>query len=365
MAETYDRELKDIFAVQEEMARAIVAALRVELSASGEPLVARATADPCRVRSCIGRAATSGAQPARVGLRRAIEYFDWAIARDATYASPYAGLADAHLLLMLFAGGSPQQELPLARAAAARALALDSTSAEAHAAMAHVLFAFDWNWEGAGREYARAIALDPGDATIRQRYAIYLLDQRRFDEAASELTEALAIDPLSAPITMTLGRVHVSARQPDKALPHLRAALELNPQLSFAHQQIGHAHLQQGMHVAAIDAFRRAALISGPGDSAQLAYAYAVSDRRAEADVILRDLLESSKRRYLPPFGVAMALAGTGDKDAAFRWLERGYQERAAYMDMLAVTPAFDPLRGDPRYKSLLGRMRLQPSARD
>ncbi|MEO6525969.1 MAG: tetratricopeptide repeat protein [Gemmatimonadaceae bacterium] len=359
-AEKYDRELEDIFAVQEQIARAIVAALRVKLSASGGPLVTRRTSDPVAYELYLkGRYFSS--QPASAGLRRAMDYFERAIARDSTYASPHAGLADAHLLQMLFAGGSPRQELPLARAAAARALALDSTLGEAHAAMAHVLFAFDWNWEGAGREYARAIELEPGDATVRQRYAIFLLDQGRFDDAASELTEALAIDPLSPRINMTLGRVHVSARRSGEALLRLRAALELNPQLSFAHQQAGHAYLQQGKRVEAIEAFRRAALINGPGDSAQLAYAYAVSNRRAEADVILRDLLASSKRRYVPPFGVAMAFAGTGDRDAVFRWLEQGYDERAAYMDMLAVTPAFDPIRSDPRYASLLRRMRLQP----
>jgi len=139
------------------------------------------------------------------------------------------------------------------------------------------------------------------------------------------------------------------------------AALELNPELSFAHQQLGHAYVQQGMVVPALAAFRRAALLSGPGDSAQLAYAYAVSHRRTEAEAIVRQLLASGVRRYVPPFGVAMAYVGLGNNDAAFRWLERGYEERAAYMDMLNVTPAFDPLRTDPRFGRLLRRMRLRP----
>lgn len=359
-AETYDRAPTDIFAVQEDIAQAIVGALQVKLGGPGRPLVRQGTADSAAYELYLkGRYFSS--RPTGATLRRAVGYFEQAIARDSAYPAPYAGLADARALLVLFAGSSPREELPRARVAAAKALALDSTLAEAHAALAHVLFAFDWNWPAAGREYERAIALDPGYATGRQRYGIYLLDQGRFDEAAAALTEALAIDPLSAPITMTLGRVEVSARRPGRAVPRLLAALELNPELSFAHQQLGHAYLQQGMVDPALAAFRRAALLSGPGDSAQLAYAYALSHRRAEAEAIVRQLLASGARRYVPPFGVAMAYVGLGDSDAAFRWLERGYEERAAYMDMLNVTPAFDPLRADPRFGRLLRRMRLRP----
>ena len=363
-AETYDRKLVDIFAVQEEIAQAIVHALRVKLGGSTAPLVSRRTTDPVAYELYLkGRYFSS--RPSREGLDRAISYFAQAIARDSTYSSPYAGLADAHILRVLFAGRSPRDELPLARAAAAKALALDGSLGEARAALAHVLFAFDWDWPAAGREYVRAIALDPGSATVRQRYGIFLLDQRRFDDAVVQLTEALRIDPLSATVTMTLGRVYVSSLRPDQAVPLLHAALELNPTLAFAHQQLGHAYLQQRKNDAAILAFQRAAELSGPGDSAQLAYAYAVSNRRKEAQVILDRLLASSSSRYLPPFAIAMAFAGLGETGPALTWLERGYEERAAYMDMLDVAPAFEPLHADPRYGALLQRMRLaSPTAR-
>ena len=357
-AETYDRKLVDIFAVQEEIAQAIVHALRVKLGGSTAPLVSRRTMDPAAYELYLkGRYFSS--RPSREGLDRAISYFEQAITRDSTYSSPYAGLADAHILRVLFAGRSPRDELPRARAAAAKALALDGTLGEARAALAHVLFAFDWDWSAAGREYVRAIALDPGSATVRQRYGIFLLDQRRFDDAVVQLIEARRIDPLSATVTMTLGRVYVSRLRPDQAVPLLHAALELNPTLAFAHQQLGHAYLQQRKNDAAILAFQRAAELSGSGDSAQLAYAYAVSNRRKEARVILERLLASSSSRYLPPFAIAMAFAGLGETDPALTWLERGYEERAAYMDMLDVAPAFEPLHADPRYGALLRRMRL------
>ena len=288
-------------------------------------------------------------------------FFEQAVARDPGYARAYAGLADAHALLVLFGDRPPGEGFRQARTAALTALTLDSTLAQAHAALGQIEMAHDWSWPSAGRRFERAMALDPGSTSIRLRRGLWLLDQRRFDEATAVLERALADDPLAAAVRMTLGRVYVSTRQPDRAIPYLNGAIELNPRLSLAHQQLGYALLQKGVPAEAVAAFARAAALSGVRDSSQLAYAYAVTGRRGEAAALLTTQLRSSGDRYVPPYGIAVAYVGLGDVDAAFRWLERAYEEHAAGMDTIAISPAFDPLHADPRWARLLRRMGLAP----
>lgn len=358
-AESYDRELKDVFAVQEEIGRAIVGALRVQFGEDG-PRVRPGTGDLIaydlylKGRYFLNRGTGEDRQ-------RAVSYFEQAVARDPTSALAYAGLADAHLLLAIFSNRPPRDDLLQAKAAAATALALDSTLADAHTSLASVLMAFDWNWPAAEREFQRAIALDPGYALGHHRYGLYLLYQGRLAEAQPVLERAVALDPLYASVNMNLGRLHVCARRPDQAIPLLRTAIELSPGLGLAHEQLGHAYMQQGKSSAALAAFHRAAALSGPRGSAQLAYALAVTGQRGEAEVVLRELLDPSPGRFIPPVAVAMAYVGLGDADAAFQWLDRAYAEHAAFMDGIKATQAFDPLHADPRWARLLRRMGLEP----
>jgi tetratricopeptide (TPR) repeat protein len=215
-AETYDRALADVFAVQAEISRAIVVALRPALGGGPPPTGPVRTRDLAtyelylKGRYFLGRR-TSG------DLRRAVDYFERAVARDSGYAQAYAGLADARVLLVVVAGASPREEQPRARAAAAAALRLDSTLAEAHAALGNIHEAFDWDALGADRELASAVALDPGYATAHLYRGIHLLNRGRFDDAVAELTRARTLDPLSAPVHMQLGRAYVSARRPVEA----------------------------------------------------------------------------------------------------------------------------------------------------
>ncbi len=359
-SEGYDREMKDVFAVQEEIAQAIVKSLQVKLGASGGPLVRRSTTDIAAYELYLkGRYFVSRVTPD--DLRRAIGYFEQAIARDSSYAQAYAGLADAYLLIAIFSGAPPQEPLMRVKAAAAKAIAQDSTLAEAHAALATVLFAFDWDWPGAGREFARALALDPGYAYAHHRYGLWLMYQGRLDEAETSLNRARSLDPLTPSIGIALGRLYLARRRPEQAIQFMRAALELSPFLPLAHEQIGHAYLLQGKRVEALAAFKRAATLSLPRDSAQLAYALAVTGERDEAKRVIRDLLDSSKRRQLPAMDMAMAYGGLGDPDAAFRWLEQGYAERASLMHTLKIAPGFDSLRTDPRWATLLRKIGLEP----
>ena len=172
---------------------------------------------------------------------------------------------------------------------------------------------------------------------------------------------ARALDPLSPQVGNLLGRVYVNARRPDEAIRHLRDTLELSPESDLAYQQLGHAYLQRGMPDEALAALRQAATLSGARDTAHLAYALAVTGDPAAARRIVRELLDPATNTSIAPFHMAMAYAGLGESDAAFDWLERGSAERAAFMDGVKITPAFDSLHADPRWARLLRRMGLTP----
>jgi tetratricopeptide (TPR) repeat protein len=294
-------------------------------------------------------------------MLEAARYFEQAIARDSLFARAYAGLSDVHARLAVFGYGQPREEFAKARAAAERALALDSTLADAHASLAHVLLISDWDWPGSEREFRRAVALDPSYTFARLTLAICLWGQGRFDEAIADLDTARVTDPLAPAIPQVLGRIYVSQRKPDLAIRSLKEALELNPGLDLSYQQLGHAYLQKKMYPEALDALRRAAALSGVRDSAHLAYAYAVAGQPQEARRIVRMLLDSSPHRYVPPFHIAVAYAGLGEVDEAFRWLERSYQEHGSFMDGVMAETPLESLHGDPRWPALLRRMRFLP----
>ena len=359
--ETFDRGVADVFAVQEEIARAIVGALRVRLGAGGErtPLIGRSTTDLEAYEFYLKGRYIFTTRTGREGILQAADYFERAAARDPSYARAYAGLSDAYTRLAIFGYAPPRETFARGKAAAQRALSLDSTLAEAHASLGHVLCVSDYAWAAAERELRRAITLDPNYSFARGPLAICLTGQGRFAEAVAVLDTGRARDPLAALTINLLGRVHVVAGRPDDAIRTLQQALELNPQLDLAYQQLGHAYLQKGMNAEAITALRRAASLSGPRDSAQLAYAYAMTGRRAEAERVLRSLLASPRGGTgVASYYVAMAYAGLGDADAAFRWLDRGHAAGTSLV-LLKVEPGFERLHGDPRWPKLLSRLGL------
>ena len=360
-SETYDREFKDVMAVQEDIAQAVVRALKIHLGTGQTRLAGRATADTAAY-TLYQKGIYYRRRLAPGDLLRAIDYFEQAIRHDSTYAPAYAWLCNAHWLRVVFDSRPALEEVPRARAYALKAVELDSTLAESHWALGEVLMGFDWDWAGAEREFRLARALDPGNVEARLVYSILLLTEHRFEDAASELERTLAADPLFSNAKMILGAMYIARRQPERALPYLREAVEILPMFGYAREQLGHAYLQVAKHEEAIPEFQRAAVTGGASDSAHLAYAYAVSNRRAEAMNILRALLASGNSRYIPPVNVAMVYVGLGDRDAALRWLERGYSEHdPVFATALSGWPAFDPLRTDPRFVTLMRRIKLTP----
>ena len=357
-SDSYDRRLEDVFAVQEEIAQAVVRALEVKLVTIRGPLVRPATKDLTAYDLFLkGRYVRRGMAPDQ--MRRAIDYLEQAVARDPTYARAYAWLSDSHWLQVVLASRPTSEEVPRAREYATTALTLDSSLAEAHWAVAQLLFGFDWDATAAERAFKRAILLDPGFEEARHLYAIFLIHCNRMEEAEAELTRTLEIDPLLAAAHQTFGRLHLSMRRPDQAITHFREALTLEPMFSLAHAQLGHAYLQKGMPWDAISEFEAGARIGSPSDKAHLAYGYAMAGRREDAMAILANLV--SPGNHPPPFHMALAYVGLGDQPEAFRWLEQAREERDPWLTTVNIDRTFDPLRVDSRFGDLVRGMGLVP----
>jgi serine/threonine-protein kinase len=363
-SETYDVSSRDVFAVQERIARDVVTALSPRLTGSppAGTLVERGTDNVEAYQLYLkGRFLFNTRQ--RDGLSAALQHFTNAVALDSTYARAYAAIAEVHTLQGIFGYERPREASPKARAAATRAIALDSLLGEAYAALAHQLFVYEWNWSAAEPALERAIALSPRYPTARMYYASYLHSVGRPEEALAQLNAAREIDPITATGVLS-GRVYVDTRRPDAAIRVLQEEVELDPRRDLAHQLLAHAYLQKGLHAAALASMRSAAALSGPRDSAQLAYIHAATGDDAEARRILERLVGSRPGLEMLGFHIAMAYAGLGEADEAFRWLESSYAEHGGFMNLLAVTTGFESVRSDPRFADLLRRMRLPMPSR-
>jgi tetratricopeptide (TPR) repeat protein len=293
------------------------------------------------------------------GFRRAIESFNLAIKQDPNYALAYAGLADCYGLMPAWALMPPSVGHPKARAAAEKAILLDKSLAEAYAALAHTQHNYDWDWSGAETNYRRAISLNPNYATARHWYANFLSEMGKQDDAIAEKLRALDLDPLSLIINADFGYLYYQCRQYDRAIAQLKKALELDANFPITYQYLGFVYQQKKMYDDAIVAFQKAvSLIPDSAEAkAELAAAYAVAGRHAEALKILEDLKEESKSGYVVAFDFAMIYLNLGDKDRAMIHLEQAYKEHSYQMSSLKVEPRFDALRSDPRFIQLFESM--------
>ena len=359
-AESYDRALTDIFTVESEIAKTIADTLRAKLTGSEERMMSKKpTADPEAYELYLkGRFFWN--KRTGVDLRKAIDYFNQALAKDPSYALAYAGLADAYVLLSGFGAASPKDSLPQAKAAAEKGLELDSTLGEAHASLAQALLANDFNFTGANREFRRAIELNPNYATAHHWYGESVLAPlSKFEDAIAELKRALQLDPLSVIINADVGTVLTSARRYDEAIEQLRKTLEMDPSFYYAHYNLGEALEMKGLTENAIAEYQKAiALNDDPVPQALLGHLYAEIGKKNEARQILQQLHESSKQHYVSPYLSAMIHIGLGDKDQAIDFLEKTYEDRDGYsIAFIKVDPFLDPLRSDPRFEALVHKV--------
>ena len=360
--EQYNRKAGDLLQIQAEISKEIADRLRLRLTpAEQQRLNERATVD-ARAYQLYLKGRYFWNKKTAEGHQKSIVYFNEAIDRDPNSALAYAGLADVYYSLPFDSDARPRDAFPKAKAAALRALEIDDKLAEAHTSLASVKFMYDWDFAGAEREFKLAISLNPNYSIVHQRYSRYLSAVERHQEAVQEARLALELDPLSLIASANLGQTIFFARQYDQAIEQLRTLLEMDPNFWVAHLFSGKAYTQKGMHAQALDELKKAREFSGfkGGSSSAISlmgYDYAVSGRRAESEQILRDLDELSKQKYVPPYHIAVVYAGLGDKNQAFDWLEKAYQDRNQFMNLLKAEPNFDSLRSDQRFQDLVRRV--------
>jgi len=361
-SEEYDRELADVFAVQDDLARAIVGALRVTLQRpAGGTLVKAGTSD-LEAHDLYLQGRFHWNRRTYEAMPEAVRYFERAIARDSAYGDAHAGLAEAYVLLPVYGASFAAYAYPRARAAALRALALDSTLGNAHAALGVVREVYEYDWAGAERELRRAIALDPNYATGHQWYAEYLSTVGRDAEARGEAERAVALDPLSSIVRVDQALTLARGRHLDEAITVLRRVVETNPDFVVARNQLGWVYLGAGRLKEAVAELETAVRMSnGRSGTGRLAYAYGQTGRTDSALALTRVLSERYRRESVFPYGVAIGYAGMGDRERALEWLERAVDEHDPNVALyLRIDPLLDSLRDHPRFKRLLRRVGLE-----
>lgn len=360
-AETYHREYRGILALQSELARAIAQQIKIRLTPREQMRLGHTRiVDPEAHEDYLKGRYYSNKRTEKE-VKKSIEYFQRAMEKDPNYAPAYSGMADAYALLG-YRGNLPSKEAwSRAKAAALKAVELDDTLAEAHASLAFVAETHEWDWPTAGREYKRALELNPGYAAGHNWYAGYLMYLGQFEEGIAEAQRARELDPLSLAISNALGGRLLLAGRDHEAMEQIQKTLEMDPNFAPAHNRLGWAHLRNGTYEQAIEEFQKAMALSesDPDFTMDLGYAYAVAGKRDEAQRILAELKRKHERGLAPSSALAIVFGALDEKDEALAWLERAYEEHEPQLTYLKVGPRFDPLRQDPRFKEVLRRIGL------
>lgn len=358
-SEAYDRDLRDVLTLESDVAQSV--AQKIEVTVTSEEhsrLVAARNTSPEVYESYLkGRLAKNNT---KAELERSIAYYRDAVNKDPTFAPAYVGLAAAYGKLGGgFMGVPPSEVRPKVLSAAMKALELDPENAEAHALLADV-YQKRWQWNDAEVEYKRALQLNPNDSAAHLGYASWLMCQGHMDEALAWSRRARELDPLGV-TGVTTGLILFHARRYDESIRELRSVLAVRPDHAAALWLLGFALIENHKPAEAIPLLQKAASGSGqsPGVIGGLVRAYAKAGQRTEALRVLNELKRRQKTGYVPAAAFVDAYLALGERDQAFAWFERAYQEQAGFLQWLKVHPFFDPVRDDPRFKDLLHRVGL------
>ncbi len=360
-SERYDRELDDVFAIQDEITQAIVKALKVKLFGEEKgSLVKRHTANP-EAHSLYLKGRYFWNKRTEDDLNKAISYFKRAIELDPEFTVAFVGLADSYNLLPWYSSIPLKEIHPKAREAVEKALELDETLAEAHTSLALFKWIYDWDWKVAGEEFEKAIALNPGYASAYHWYFEYLATMEKLDEAISIIKKAQKYDPLSLIINSALGWGYYFIRQYDRAIEQSKKTLEMNPNFFWALYVLGISHLKDSNSVEALKVFQKASKISRehPLFLSHLGVAFAWSGDTDKARDVVKKLEKRVEKKSACSFFVALIHMALDDKEKAFEWLEQAYKDRDFWLLFIKVDPLFDSLRSDPRFKALLKKINL------
>ena len=356
---TYDRNLHDILAVQEDISRSIIERLHVQLTGEEQTALTRPEGTDQEAYDLYLRGRHAWAARSPAGLQRAVEYFERAVEKDPQFARAYVGLAGALIVLPLYTDARPADVQARAKAAALKSVSLDPSSAEAQASLGYILMSAERDWAGAGRALETALRLNPNYATANHWYGDYLAAQGRVDESIAFYERAARMDPLSATIGFSLGWLYMAQRRFDAAVAQLEKASELDPSLIDARLHLARTRLFQGQNAVAIAALEDIVRLSGRRAMhlAFLGHAYAVSGRRAEALRILEELNVRRRETYVSPLSFAIIYIGLGQFDSAFHWLELARQADDPWLTENNFDLVFDPVRDDARWRTLRKEM--------
>lgn len=361
-ADTYDRDLGDLFALQSEVAVAVAREIQCRLTAPEETRVAARAADPEAVQAYL-KGRFHWEKRSEEGVTRAVEFFNQAIERDPLYALAHVGLADSYLVLGNFSLRPSRDCAARARAAARRALEIDDSLAEAYTSLGNVADAYDWDRPEAERLYRRAIELNPNYATAHHWYSDYLTCMGRFDEAMAEVRRAQDLDPLSMIISTSMGTALYYARRYQDSIDHFLGVLDLDTKFPPMWRGLGGSYEMLGRFEEAVAAMEKARdLTAGSTYTLMgLAHAYARWGRRETALSIVEGLLRETPRRFVSSYSLAAVHTALGDVETAFTCLDRALEDRDRALVWLPISPRLDPLRGDPRFTKYLRAVGVVP----
>jgi TolB-like protein/Tfp pilus assembly protein PilF len=354
-SERYDREMKDIFDVQDDITVAVVEALKVKLLGEEQGAVLKHHTRNAEAHEFYLRGLSYLIRWTPEFFQKAIKSFDQAIAIDPRYASAYAKLAECYTEMSFFA--APREWMPKAREAARHALELDEALGNAHNALAVIKMYYDRDYAAAEHDFKRAITLDPGSAHIHNWYGWYLGLMGRFDESLKEMKRAQELDPLSDLIAFAVGAIFHWSRQPEQAIEHLQRVLELNPNFRVGVWFLADAYVEKGDFASAIATMENAPIALDDPVTLSAGHAYGKAGERHKALEILSELERQSGQVYEPAFHIAQIYLGLGDEEQALAWLEKACDERSVWLIWLGVDPKFDSLRSHPRFQELLKKV--------
>ncbi|MCI0613325.1 tetratricopeptide repeat-containing serine/threonine-protein kinase, partial [bacterium] len=356
----YNRNFSDILAVQSDISKEISEQLRLKLTGEEREKLTKQFTNNTEAYQLYLKGRYYWNKRTEEGLNKAIYYHQQAIDKDPKYALAYSALADCYIVMGDYEFLPPSEVARQTKQATTKALSLDESLAEAHNSFAGVK-ELEWNWEEAGKEYKRAIELNPNYATAHHWHSLYLSSMGRLDEALAEIKRAQELDPLSMMINKNVGDRYTNLGQYDKAIEQYRKTIEMDPNFGSGYEGLAIAYSQVGMYKEAIAEFKKSSDLSNDplGNLISAAGVYAKWGKKQEARAMLQQIQELSKQKYVSPVSIASIYALLGEKDQAFEWLEKAYQERSVRLQFLKVMRPYDSLRDDPRFADLLRRVGL------
>jgi TolB-like protein/Tfp pilus assembly protein PilF len=357
-SDTYDREMQDIFAVRSEVAQKVAETLKVRLLGEEKKQIEKKPTENLEAYNLYRQGRYYSDKLSEEGMKRAVPLFEQAIEKDPRFALAYAGMADNYVIAA-DAIIPPREAFSKAKEAALKAIELDDSLAEAHASLGLVHYHYDWDWAAAEKEFKRAISLNPRSAQSYTLYTHFLCGMNRYDEAEVVGQHALELDPLSVSNYWFLGWGAIYAGRPDEAIKQYSKAIELDPNNPWNRMFLGRVYLLNGNPQRAVEEMETSHRLQ-PDDPLALGflgYAYAVTGRRADAFKILQHLDELNKRRYVSRMSRVYVYLGLGEKDKAFEWLEKAYEERSDSLAWFRFDPESKILQSDPRFVALMQKV--------